>query len=77
MVIIPLKKWVEHYCLGKNHTSGTLSIPAAKSIAAVKSQNFVNFTGAQKSTQKNFGTRYITTNMKLIIFLKFRKETVV
>ena len=38
---------VEHYCLGKNHTSRILSIPAAKS------QNSVNFTGAQKSTSEN------------------------
>ena len=39
---------MKHYCLGKNHTSRTLSIPAAKS------QNYVNFTGGQKSTWKNF-----------------------
>ena len=32
----------------KNHRSRTLSIPAAKY------QNFVNFTGAQKSIWKNF-----------------------
>ena len=39
---------MEHYCLGKNHTSRTLSIPVAKS------QKFFNITGAQKSTSENF-----------------------
>ena len=38
--------------MGKNHTSGISSITAAKSIAAEKSQNFVDFTGMQKSTHK-------------------------
>ena len=55
---------MEHYCLGKNHKSRTLSIPAAKS------QNFVNFTGAQNPHQAIFGTRYNIINMKLIMFLK-------
>ena len=34
------KIWMKYYCLGENHISGTLS------IAAAKSQNFVDFTGA-------------------------------
>ena len=55
---------VEHYCLGKNHKSRTLPIPAAKS------QNFVNFTGAQNPHQTIFGTKYNIINMKLIMFLK-------
>ena len=38
------KIWMKYYCLGENHISRTLS------IAAAKSQNFVDFTGAQKST---------------------------
>ena len=33
-------------CLGKNHTFGTLTIPAAKSVATTKSQDFAEFTGA-------------------------------
>ena len=68
--------WVEHCCLGKNHISGTLSIPAAKSIPATKSQNFVDFTGAHESTLENAGTRYIIINMELIISLKSGEKAV-
>ena len=39
---------MQQYCLGKNHTSWALSVPAAKS------QNFANFTEAQKPTKANF-----------------------
>ena len=63
--------WVEHCCLGKNHKSGTLSIPATKS------QNFVDFTGVRKSTWENVGTRYIIINMELIISLKSGEKAVI
>ena len=68
--------WVEHCCLGKNHISGTLSIPAAKSIPATKSRNFVDFTGVHESTLENAGTRYIIINMELIISLKSGEKAV-
>ena len=68
---------MEDYCLDKNHTSGTLSIPAAKCILAAKSKKFVDPKGAQKSHWKIFGTRCIITNMKPIMFLKLVKKTAI
>ena len=43
-VVISIKNGWSTICLGKNYTSGTLTIPA------VKSQNFADFTGTRKST---------------------------
>ena len=64
------KIWVEQYCLGENPTSWSLSILAAKS------QNFINLTGAQKYIGE-FLVLDVVVNMKMFMFLKFGKKTVI
>ena len=50
------KLWMEHYCLGKNHISGT-SIPAAKS------KNLLMLQGPKNPYRKIFVTRHIIVNI--------------
>ena len=55
--------------------SGTLLLGQKSYIwdiihTVAKSQNFVDFTGAQKSTLENFGTRYIITKYEIDYILE-------
>ena len=66
------KIWMESYCTGKNCRSGTLSVKFIRCqnpYVAVKYQNFVNISEAQKPTWTKFleFQFFLSENIRLYI----------